>query len=323
MRAIVCEHYDGPDVLQLRDVATPTIADREVLVRVLGAAVNPGDWFLLTGTPYLLRLTSGLRRPRRTILGLAVAGRVEAVGENVTRLHIGDEVFAETGDGGFAEHVGIAEGAVAPKPAGLTFEQAAAVPVCGVAALQALRDIGRVQPEQRVLVNGASGGVGTFAVQIAKALGAHVTGVCSTRNVDLVGSIGADHVVDYTRQDFTATGRRYDVILDNVGNRSLSACRRALAPNGTLIPNANRGGRWIGMYIARAARALAMSPFVSQRLRPFSSVGSGEDLCVLADFIEAGQVTPVIDRVYPLEATAEALRYYGRGHARGKVIIAV
>jgi NADPH:quinone reductase-like Zn-dependent oxidoreductase len=289
---------------------------------VLGAAVNPGDWDVMHGTPYVLRLATGIRRPRNGVLGLAIAGRVEAVGSGVSASAPGAEVYAEIGKGGFAEYACVPESALAPKPSNLTFEQAAAVPVSGVTALQALRDVGRVQPGQRILVNGASGGVGTFAVQIAKTLGAEVTGVCSTTNADLVRSIGADHVVDYTEADFTGNGQRYDLILDNVGNRTLSELRRALAPNGMLIPNSNKGsGRWMGGYLRRAVQALVVSPFVSQRLRPFAATGKRDDLAVLTDLIESGTVTPVIDRTYPLEQAADALSYYGAGHARGKVII--
>jgi NADPH:quinone reductase-like Zn-dependent oxidoreductase len=324
MMAIVYQAYGPPDVLELEDVEVPDVEDDEVLVRVLGAAVNPGDWDLLHGTPYVLRPMIGLRRPRNEVLGLAVAGRVEAVGDTVSKFQPGDEVYGEISYGGFAEYARVPEDALAPKPSNLTFEQAAAVPVVGVTALQALRDVGRVQPGQKVLINGASGGVGTFAVQIAKALGADVTGVSSTRNVELVRSIGADHVIDYTREDFTATGRRYDLILDNVGNRSLSAYRRALTPKGTLIPNSNKGGgRWIGGFLARAVRALLVSPFVPQRLRPFAATGKSEDLFALKELIESGKVTPVIDRTYSLSETAEALRYYGEGHTRGKVVISV
>jgi len=322
MKAIVYHEYGPPGVLKLEEVDTPVPAPDEVLVRVLGAAVNPGDWDVMHGTPYVLRLATGLRRPRNEVPGLAIAGRVEAVGSNVSESAPGDEVYAEIGSGGFAEYACVPEGAVAPKPSNLTFEEAAAVPVSGVTALQALRDIGRVQPGQSVLVNGASGGVGTFAVQVAKTLGADVTGVCSTTNADLVRSIGADHVVDYTREDFTRNGQQYDLILDNVGNRTLSELRRAISPNGMLIPNSNKGGgRWMGGFLRRAVQALVVSPFVSQRLRPFAATGKRADLVVLTGLIESGTVTPVIDRTYPLDQAAEALSHYGAGHARGKVII--
>jgi NADPH:quinone reductase-like Zn-dependent oxidoreductase len=322
MKAIVNHVYGPPGVLQLEDVDTPVTRGDEVLVRVLSAAVNPGDWDVLHGRPYVLRLTTGLRRPRNKVLGLAIAGRVEAVGGNVSEFGPGDEVYAGIGKGGFAEYACVPEAALAPKPANLTFEQAAAVPVAGTTALQALRDIGRVQPAQKVLVNGASGGVGTFAVQIAKTYGADVTGVCSTTNVDLVRSIGADHVIDYTQEDFTRNGQQYDLIFDNVGNRTLSELRRALAPRGTLIPNSNKGsGRWLGGFLRRAVQALVVSPFVSQRLRPFAATDKREDLVVLTRLIESGTVTPVLDTTYPLTEVAEALSHYGAGHARGKVII--
>ena len=322
MRAAVYREYGTPDVLGIETVERPIPNAGEVLVRVARAAINPGDRFLLSGTPYLLRPSSGVVRPRKHILGLAVAGRVEALGSGVTGLRVGDEVFGEVPAGGFAEYVCVSEEAVARKPAFLTFEQAAAIPVSGVTALQGLRDTGRIQPGQSALINGASGGVGTFAVQLAKHLGAEVTGVCSGPNVELVHSIGADHVIDYTTDDFTV-GERYDLILDNVGNRSLRDLRRALTPKGMLIPNANTGGRWVGDYLARAVRALLLSPFVSQTLRPFSAKGSRADLVALSDLMEAGKIVPVIDRTYPLAEIAAALAYFGEGHAHGKVIIAV
>jgi NADPH:quinone reductase-like Zn-dependent oxidoreductase len=324
MQAIVYREYGEPDVLELQDVERPIPGDGEVLVRVRAAAVNPGDWDLLHGVPYVLRLSTGLRRPRNRVLGLAVSGQVEAVGRGAEDVRPGDDVFAEVTHGGFAEYVLVPAKALAPKPANLTFEQAAAVPLVGTTALQGLRDIGRVQPGQRVLVIGASGGVGVFAVQIAKVLGAEVTGVCGTRNVDLVRSLGADRVVDYAREDFTAGGPAYDLILDNVGNRSLADCRRALARKGTLIPNSNKGGgRWLGAYVGRAIRSLLLSPFVSQRLRPFAATGKRDDLVALTELIESGQVRPVIDRTYPLAEVPAALRHYGTGHARGKIVISV
>lgn len=324
MKAIVNHEYGSPDVLELEDVSMPVVKSDEVLVRVFAAAVNPGDWDIMHGTPYVLRLVTGLRKPRSKVLGLAMAGRVEEVGSNVSEVRVGDEVFGGVGKGGFAEYVCVPEGSLAPKPSGLTFEQAAAVPVAGAAALQALRDVGRVQPGQRVLINGASGGVGTFAVQIAKAFGAEVTGVSSAANVELVRSIGADHTIDYTAEDFTKTGKRYDLILDNVGNRTLSELRRALAPKGMLIPNSNKaGGRWVGGYLRRALQALVVSPFVSQKLRPFASRDKREDLLVLSELIQSGKVTPVIDATYPLNRIAEALSYLGAGHARGKVVITI
>lgn len=324
MKAIVYEEYGPPDVLELREVARPTPREGEVLVRVVAAAVNPGDWDLLHGVPYVTRLVWGLRRPRRSILGLAMAGRVEVPGSGVSGVRPGDDVYAEVTGGAFAEYVCAAAGGLAPKPPSLSFVQAASVPLVGVTALQALRDVGRLEAGQSVLVIGASGGVGVFAVQIAKAFGAEVTGVCSTANVELVRSLGADHVVDYTMQDFAAGDRQYDLILDNVGNRSLADLRRALGRRGTLIPNSNKGGgRWFGAYLARAARSTVVSPFTSQRLRPFAASGSREDLMALTELIEDGRVRPVVDRVLPLAETAEALRHYGSGHARGKVVIRV
>jgi NADPH:quinone reductase-like Zn-dependent oxidoreductase len=324
VKAIVYSEYGSPDVLALEGVDTPVVADDEALVRVLGVAVNPGDWELLRGTPYLLRLMTGLRRPRNRILGLAIAGRVVEIGSNVSKVGPGDEVYAGIRKGGFAEYVCVPEDSLALKPANLTFEQAAAVPVVGTTALQGLRDTARVRPGQKVLVNGASGGVGTFAVQIAKAFGAEVTGVCSTANMDLVRSIGADHVIDYTREDFTRNGERYDLVFDNVGDRSLSDCRRAVAPKGIYIPNSNKGaGSWVGSYLRRAVKALLVSPFVSQKLRPFAATDKGEDLVVLRELIESGKVTPIIDRTYSLEETAMALDHYGEGHTRGKRVIAL
>ena len=323
MEAIVYHEYGSPDVLRLEEIDAPVPKDDEVLVRVAAAAINPGDWFLLSGTPLILRLSTGLSKPRKKVLGLAVAGRVESVGDKVTKFKPGDEVFAEAGSGGLAVFVCLPEKSLAHKPAGLTFEEAAAVPVSGVTALQGLRDTAKVQPGQKVLINGASGGVGTFAVQIAKAFGAEVTGVCSSRNLDLVRSIGADHVIDYTSEDFTDNGKQYDLILDNVGNRSLSDCRRALKSDGMLIPNSNKEGRWVGDYLTRAVRALLLSLFVSQKLRPFSAVGKSEDLVALRELVESGSLRPVVDRIYPLAEAAEALAYFGEGHARGKVVITV
>jgi NADPH:quinone reductase-like Zn-dependent oxidoreductase len=322
MKAIVQHAYGGPEELELADVAEPAVEDDEVLIRVRAAAVNMGDWYVMRGEPTLMRLSSGLRRPRVAIRGRDVAGLVEAVGRSVTRFRPGDAVYAEVDSGSFAELMSAAERLVAPMPANLTFEQAAAVPVAGGAALQGLRDAGGIQPGQAVLVNGASGGVGTFAVQVARALGAEVSGVCSTRNVDLVRSLGADHVIDYTREDFTRTGQRYDLVLDLVANHPLAGCRRALTPKGTLVLASGNGGRRLGP-LGHMARALVLSPFVSQRLRPFSARQSHEDLGVLKELIEAGSVTPVIDRTVPLGETADALRHLGEGHARGKIVITV
>lgn len=324
MKAIVYRKYGSPDVLELEEVEIPVAKDDEVLVRIIGAGINPGDWYLLNGIPYLLRLSTGLFSPRKKILGLALAGQVEAVGGNVTRFRPGDEVFAEAAKGGsFAEYICLSEDALALKPSNLTFEQAATIPVVGTTALQAIRDVAAVQPGQKVLINGASGGVGTFAVQIAKSFGAEVTGVCSTTNVDMVRSIGAEHVIDYTQEDFVENGQQYHLILDNVGNRSLSDYRRVLISGGMFIPNSNSGGRWIGGFLGRAVHALVLSPFVRQKLKPFAATGTSEDLVALTELIEAGTVTPVIDRTYPLNEIAEALGYFGEGHARGKVVITV
>jgi NADPH:quinone reductase-like Zn-dependent oxidoreductase len=287
--------------------------------------VNPGDWAIVGGLPYIARPVYGLRKPKNAVRGTDVAGTVEAVGAGVRRFQPGEEVFGWCGGlgGAFAEYASVSEEALAPKPANLTFEQAAAVPMAGLVALQALRDHGGVRAGQRVLINGASGGIGTFAVQIAKALGAEVTGVCSTRNVDLVRSTGADHVIDYTQEDFTHKGRRYDFILDNVANHSLSDLRRALTPAGTLVPN---GGGFDNHWFAGGGRvigATVLNRFVSHRLRPFLVSPKLEDLVVLKDLIEAGKVTPVIDRTYPLSETPEAVGRVGGGHARGKITVAV
>ena len=323
MKAIVQDKYGSPDdVLELQDIDKPVAKDDEVLVRVRAAAVHPGDWMVTTGRPYIIRIGTGLRKPRKRVPGFDVAGHVEAVGKNVTEFQPGDEVFGK-GNGTCAEYVSVSEDALALKPANLTFDQAAAVPISAFTALQALRDKGQIQPGQKVLINGASGGVGTFAVQIAKSLGAEVTGVCSGKNADMVRSIGADHVIDYTQEDFTHGEKRYDFILDNAGNHSLSDCRRALTPKGTLIPNnGTSGGRWIGT-VGRTVGALVLSPFLRRQGRPFVSMAKKEGLVALRELIEAGKVTPVIDRTYPLSEIAEAMSHVGGGHARGKVVITV
>ena len=325
MKTVVQDAYGSPDVLELRDLDKPEITEEEVLVRVHAAGVNPGDWAIVGGLPYIARPVYGLRTPKNSVRGTDVAGTVEAVGTGVTRFQRGDEVFGWCGGlgGAFAEYASVSEDALAPKPADLAFEQAAAVPMAGLVALQALRDHGGVRAGQKVLINGASGGVGTFAVQIAKSLGAEVTGVCSTRNVDMVRSIGADHVIDYAREDFTRSGQRYDFILDNVANHSLSDLRRALAPTGTLVPN---GGGFDNRWFAGAGRVIGtrvLDRFVGHRLRPFLVSPKLEDLLVLKDLIEAGEVTPVIDRVYPLGETPEAIGLVGGGHARGKIAVTV
>ncbi|GAA3678964.1 NAD(P)-dependent alcohol dehydrogenase [Nonomuraea antimicrobica] len=322
MKAIRYHAYGPPEVIELREVPRPEAGDGEVLVRVRAAAVNPGDWHLLRGSPYLLRAVSGPTRPKAHGLGADFAGRVEAVGAGVTRFGPGDEVYG-CAPGSFAEYVTVrADGPVSAKPAGLTYEQAAAVPTSGLTALQALRDKGRVGAGHRVLVNGAAGGIGTFAVQLAKAYGAEVTGVCGSANVDLVRSIGADHVVDHTKADFTRTGRRYHLILDNVGNRSLSDCRRALTPDGAFIPNSGSGGRWVGP-MGRIIAVNVLSWFVRHRFFTFVTRENAADLATLAGLVEAGDLTPVIDRVHPLEEVPQAIGYLERGHARGKVVVTV
>ena len=320
MLAMVQDMYGSAEVLQLRDIDKPAIADDEVLVRVRAAGVNPADWAIMSGLPYIARPVYGMRKPKNAVRGTDVAGQVEAVGIGVTRFQPGDQVFGWC-IGAYAEYAAVSEGALVLKPANLTFEQAAAVPMAGLVALQALRDHGNVQAGQTVLVNGASGGIGTFAVQIAKSLGADVTGVCSTRNMDMVRSIGADHVIDYTQKDFTRSGQRYDFILDNVANHSLSDLRGALTPTGTLVPN---GGGFDNRWFAsggRVIRANVLKRSVDRRLRPFLVSPKLEDLVVLKELIEAGKITPVMDRTYPLSETPQAIGHVGEGHAQGKVAI--
>lgn len=323
MKAIVRDAYGPPDVLELRDVDKPGIADDEVLVRVRAAGVDRGVWHVMTGLPYPIRLAGfGLRAPRNPVIGSDVAGVVEAVGKDVTRFRPGDEVFG-IGRGTFAEYARALEDKLAPKPANLTFEQAAAVAISGLTALQGLRDHGKVRPGQEMLVIGASGGVGTYAVQIAKAFGARVTGVCGTAKAEVVRSIGADRVIDYTREDFAEGGHRYDVILDVGGNSTLARLRRALTPEGTLvITGGEGGGRWLG-GTDRQLRALVLSRFVGQKLGTFISKENHEDMIVLKDLIEAGEVTPVIDKTYPLAEAPRAVRYLAEGRARGKVVVTV
>jgi NADPH:quinone reductase-like Zn-dependent oxidoreductase len=323
MKAIVQDTYGPADVLKFRDIDKPGIADGEVLVRVHAAGVDRGVWHLMTGLPYPVRLAGyGLRAPKTPIPGTDMAGVVEAVGKDVTTFHPGDEVFG-IGKGTFAEYARAPENKLAPKPANLTFEQAAVVAISGLTALQGLRDHGRVEPGQKVLIIGASGGVGTFAVQLAKAFGTEVTAVCSTTKVDLVRSLGADHVIDYTRDDFAQGEQRYDVILDIGGNASLARLRRALAPKGTLvIAGGETGGRWLG-GTDRQLRALLLSRFVDQKLTTFISTQNHEDLIVLTELIESGKVTPAIDRTYPLTEAPQAIRYLEQGHARGKVVITI
>ena len=322
MKAIVYCDYGSPDVLKVEDIEKPAPGDDQVLVRVRAASVNPLDWHYMRGTPYFMRLGAGLRKPKVTRLGVDFAGTVEAVGRNVNRFKPGDEVFGGR-TGAFAQYVLVREDrAVALKPANLTFEQAASVGVAAITALQGLRDKGQIQPGQKVLINGASGGVGTFAVQIAKSFGAEVTGVCSTRNVDMVRSIGADRVIDYTREDFTKSAQRYDLMIDTVGNHSLLECRRALNPKGRYIMVGGPAGRWIDPG-PRALNAFVLSRFVSQDMRMFLAELNKEDLTILRDLLQSGKVTPVIDRHYRLSEVPEAIRYVEEGHARGKVVITV
>jgi NADPH:quinone reductase-like Zn-dependent oxidoreductase len=323
MKAIVQDTYGSADVLELRDIDKPEIADDEVLVRVHAAGVGRDVWHVMRGLPYPIRVAGyGLRAPKNPVIGSDVAGVVETVGKNVSKFEPGDEVFG-IGKGSYAEYARAPEDKLAPMPANLAFEQAAVVAIMGSTALQGLRDQGKVEPGQEVLIIGASGGVGTYAVQIAKAFGAHITGVCSTAKVEMVRSIGADRVIDYTREDFAEGDQRYDVILDIGGNSSLSRLRRALASQGTLvIVGGEGGGRWLG-GLDRQLRATMLSPFVGQKLGTFVSTPNHEDLLVLKELIESGKVTPVIDRTYPLAEVPEAMRYLESGHARGKVLITV
>lgn len=322
MKAIVYRCYGSPDVLSFEEIARPIAADNEVLVRVHAAAVNPLDWHYMRGTPYIMRTSSGLGAPKDMRMGVDFAGTVEAVGKNVTRFKPGDAVFGGK-SGALAEYVTVREDrALVLKPDNVTFEQAAAVPIAAITALQALRDEGQIQPGHRVLINGASGGVGTFAVQIARSFGADVTGVCSTRNLDLVRSIGADHVIDYTREDFTQGEQRYDLILDNVGNHSPSQYRRVLKPNGTLVIVGGQKGDWIGPMTG-AIKASLLSPFVSEKLVMILAELNQPDLQILSDLMRAGKVTPVIDRRYTLSEVPAAIRYLEEGRARGKVVVSV
>src|SRR5437660_5813241 len=325
MKAIVYCDY-GLSNLKLEEIEKPTPTDDQVLVRVRAASVNPYDWHFVEGTPKIMRAMGvGLRKPKETRLGVDFAGTVEAIGKNVTQFKPGDEVFGGRG-GAFAEYVcRRAEGAIALKPASITFEQAASVNIAGITALQGLRDKGKVQPGQKVLINGASGGVGTFAVQIAKSYGADVTGVCSTRNLELVRSLGADHVIDYTKQNFAKSEQRYDVILDNVPNHSLSECRRILTPKGKYVMIGGGGpneGRWIGPF-GRVIHTLLLAPFISQQMGMMMADANQKDLTVLADMMQSGKVKPVIDRTYKLSEVPQATGYVEEGHARGKVIISV
>lgn len=331
MKAIVQDRYGSPDVLHIEDVNTPVPADNEVLVKVHAASVNAADWHLMRGDPYLARLISpsmsAFRGPKGRIRGRDFAGRVEAVGKEVTRFRPGDEVYGDLdlAEGAFAEYVCAPADVMETKPTNLTFEQAAAMPLAGKTALMALRDAGQLQAGQRVLINGASGGVGTFAVQIAKSLGADVTGVCSTRNVDLIRSLGADHVIDYTQNDFTRDGQQYDLVLDLVGNRSLTEFRRALTPTGTLLLSGgglSKGGSFFGP-MALMIRGQVVSRFVRYRLLVPLAALSTENLVALRELAESGKIVPVIDRTYPLSEVPDAIRYLETEHARAKVVITV
>jgi NADPH:quinone reductase-like Zn-dependent oxidoreductase len=319
MKAIVQDRYGSAEVLEARDIEKPEVGDNEVLVRVHAASIHVGDWILMTGSPFVMRLATGLRKPKNPVPGTDVAGTVEAVGKDVTKHQPGDEVFGWAA-GAFAEFAHAAEDQFVKKPANLTFEEAASVGVSATTALQLLRDNGKVQPGQKVLINGASGGVGTFAVQIAKAFGAEVTGVSSTKNLAMVRSIGADHVIDYTREDFTTRAERYDLILDNVGNHSMAQTRRALTPGGMLISN---GGGHADGKLGRTVRTMLVSMFVRQQASPTVKSQNHDDLVALTSLVEAGKVRPVIDRTYPLTQTPEAIDHVAAGHARGTVVISV
>jgi 2-desacetyl-2-hydroxyethyl bacteriochlorophyllide A dehydrogenase len=306
--------YGGPDVLELKEVDEPEITENDVLVNVHASSLNAGDYFSMRGSPWLARFTVGFPKPKDHILGWDVAGHVEAVGENVKRFQPGDKVFASC-ESALAEYACASEDKVAMAPTTLTLEQAAAVPSAAMTALHALRDQANVQPGQKVLINGASGGVGTFSVQVAKALGAEVTGVCSTRNIDMVHSIGADHVIDYKKEDFTQSGQQYDLILDNVGNHSFADYRRALTPEGIHLPNTGHGG------MSYVIKAYVLAALMRQHASPFLSVPNAEDLLYIKELIETGKVKPVIDKTYPMSETRQAFRYLEEEHARGKVVI--
>jgi NADPH:quinone reductase-like Zn-dependent oxidoreductase len=316
MKAIVQNDYGSADVIKLAEVAQPAMKDNQVLVRVKAVSINAGDVFAMRGNPWPVRFTAGFPKPKNYVLGCDMAGVVEAAGSSVTQFRPGDEVYAACSSA-LAEYVSVAEDKLALKPANLTFEQAAAIPTAAITALKGLRDVGKLQPGQKVLINGASGGVGTFAVQIAKALGAEVTGVCSARNVDMVRSLGADDVVDYIRKDFTQNGWRYDLILDNVASHSFSDLMRVLTPRGLIVPNSGHSG------MGYVFKAFLLSPFLRQLGNMYVAVPTGKGLAQLKEWIEWGKIKPVIDRTYPLHETPEAFRYLEKEHARGKVIIMV
>ncbi len=323
MKAIVQRTYGSADVLEFTDIDMPVVGEKDVLVRVRAAGLHVGDWHVMTGLPYMLRVVGfGLRAPKVRVRGIDVAGTVESVGKNVTEFRAGDDVFG-TCEGAFAGYASAPETNLALKPANLTFEQAAVIPTSAFAALQALRDRGQIQPGHQVLIVGATGGVGIFAVQIAKALGAEVTGVCSTTKLDLVRALGADHAIDYTKEDFSASDRRYDLILDTGGSRSLSDLRRVLRPRGTLVLIGGEEGNRVLGGTTKWIQALLLSPFVRQRLRPLSTTPNKKDLLLIKELVEGGKITPVIDRTFALSEVPDAFRYLGKGHGRGKVVIAV
>ena len=322
MQAVVYHRYGSTDVLELQEVARPAVGDNEVPVQIRTASVNPYDWHFMRGEPIIARpQLGGLRKPKATRLGVDMAGEVVAVGSGVREFRPGDDVFG-TCHGAFAEYAAAQESSLALKPANVTFERAGAVGIAAFTAIQGLRDWGQIRPGQKVLINGAAGGVGTFAVQLAKVWGAEVTGVCSTRNVDMVQSIGADHVIDYRQDDFTNVRERYDLMLDIIGNRSLSKTRGVLTPRGILVMIGGPKGRWI-RPLDRILRAVVSAPFVSQKTVSRTAVWRKEDLVLMRDLMEQGKVTPVIDRTYPLADVPEAIRYLEEGHARGKVVINV
>lgn len=316
MKAIVQNDYGSPDVLKLAEVAKPVIKNNEVLVRVKAVSINAGDVFAMRGSPWPIRLIAGFPKPKNYVLGQDMAGVVEMAGSNVTQFRPGDEVYASSGSA-LAEYVSVTEDKLALKPTNLTFEQAAAIPTAAITALKGLRDVGKLKPGQKVLINGASGGVGTFAVQIAKALGAKVAGVCSARNADMVRSLGADDVMDYTRKDFTQNGQRYDLILDNVASHSFSDLMRVLTPQGLIVPNSGHSG------MGYVFKAFVLSPFLRQLGSMYFAVPNGKDLTQLKEWLETGKVKPVIDRTYKLRETPDAFRYLDKEHARGKVVITV
>jgi len=322
MKAAIYNRYGPPDVVQIRDIEKPVPKDNEVLIRIRAAAVNPLDWHFMRGEPYIVRAMCGLLKPKITRLGVDMAGQVEAVGRSVTQFKAGDEVFGAC-RGAFAEYGCTPESSLATKPRNLTFEQASAVSVAGRTALQGLRDKGQIQAGQKVLINGAAGGVGTFAVQIAKSFGAEVTGVCSTRNLDMVRSVGADRVIDYTQEDFAKSGQRYDIFFDCFANHSLSACRRVLNPKGIYVAIGGPSSPWMIDLLASAVTGALLSGLTSQKFVMFMAKSSHGDLRILSELMEAGKVTPVIDKRYRLSEVPEAIRYVEQGHARGKVVITV